>query len=147
MYLRAVEEVYIATRESHFANSLQNSTRRFKADASIFTFIFYLFCRWDKTRFEKARLLKAISYMLQNVQTISLHPSLSLIYALPAEVVGAPQMTLQPVSSIFLCSALPSGTWRTPGLSIHWRCLNTPFSVCLVFFPFHCALQDGFGQT
>ena len=31
---------------------------------------------------------------------------------------GAPQMTSQPVSSIFLCSALPSGAWRTPGLSI-----------------------------
>ena len=33
-------------------------------------------------------------------------------------VVGAPQMTSQPLSSIFLCFSLPSGTWRTPGLSI-----------------------------
>ena len=29
-----------------------------------------------------------------------------------AGVVGAPQMTSQPVSSISLCSPLPSGTWR-----------------------------------
>ena len=35
-----------------------------------------------------------------------------------AEVVGAPKMTSQPVSSIFRCSPLPSGTRRTPGLSI-----------------------------
>ena len=36
--------------------------------------------------------------------------------------------------------------FRTPGLFIPWYCLPTSFSVCLVFFPFHCALQDGFGQ-
>ena len=41
----------------------------------------------------------------------------SLIYPLTARVVGAPQMISQPVSSIFPCSPLPSGTWRTPGLS------------------------------
>ena len=37
---------------------------------------------------------------------------------LTARVVGAPQMILQPVFSIFPCSPLPSGTCRTPGLSI-----------------------------
>ena len=37
--------------------------------------------------------------------------------------------------SIFLCSPLPSGTWRTPGLSIPWCCIPITFSVCLVFFP------------
>ena len=50
------------------------------------------------------------------------HTSLSqsnLIYPITLRVEGAPQMILQPVSSIFLCSPLPSGTWRTPGLSIH----------------------------
>ena len=36
---------------------------------------------------------------------------------------------------------------RTPGLSLPWCCLLTFSSVCLVFFPFHCALRDGFGQT
>ena len=41
-----------------------------------------------------------------------------IICPLTAEVVGAPRMISQPVSSIFPCSPLPSGTWRTPGLSI-----------------------------
>ena len=50
-------------------------------------------------------------------------------------VVGAPQMISQ-VSSICLCSPMPSGTWRTAGLPIPWCCLPTPSSVCLVFPPF-----------
>ena len=61
--------------------------------------------------------------------------------------VGAPQMTSQTVSSIFLCSPLPSWTWLIPGLAIPWRCLPTSSSVCLVFFPFQWALQNGLGQT
>ena len=40
-----------------------------------------------------------------------------IINPLTARVVGAPQMILQPVFSIFPCSPLPSGTCRTPGLS------------------------------
>ena len=76
-------------------------------------------------------------------------------------VIGAQQTTSQTVSSIFLCSPLPSGTWRTPGLSIPWYCLPTSSSVCLVFFspftvpckmvlatpdkrdtcPYHCSLR------
>ena len=43
-------------------------------------------------------------------------------YPLTARIVGAPQMTSQPVSFFFsslsLCSLLPSVTWRSPGLSI-----------------------------
>ena len=71
-----------------------------------------------------------------------------IIYPLTVRVVGAPQMISQPVSSIFPCFSLPSGTWRTPGLSIPWCCLPTSSSVCLVFLSsFHCALQDGFGKT
>ena len=70
-----------------------------------------------------------------------------IIYPLFMRVAGAPQMTSQPVSSIFPCSSLPSGTWQTPGLSIPWCCHSTSASICLVFFPFHCDLQDGFGQT
>ena len=58
----------------------------------------------------------------------------SLIYPLTARVVGAPQMISQPVYSIFLCSPQPSGTCRTPGLSIPWCCLPTSSSVYLVFF-------------
>ena len=41
-----------------------------------------------------------------------------IIYPITARVVGAPQMISQPVSSIFPCSPLPSGTCQTPGLSI-----------------------------
>ena len=62
-------------------------------------------------------------------------------------VVEAPQMTSQPTSSIFLCALQLSGTWRNPGLSIPWCSLPTSFCACRVFFPFHCALQDDFGQT
>ena len=65
---------------------------------------------------------------------VSLSPS-SLIYPLTVRVVGAPQMISQPVSFIFPCSQLPSGTWRTPGLSIPWWCLPTSSSVYLVYFP------------
>ena len=36
--------------------------------------------------------------------------------------------------SIFPCSPLPSGTWRTPGLSVPRCCLPTSSSICLVFF-------------
>ena len=42
------------------------------------------------------------------------------IYPLTARVVGASQTTSQPVSSLFLCSPLPSGSWRTPGLC-YWH--------------------------
>ena len=70
-----------------------------------------------------------------------------LIYPLAAWVFGAPQMISQPVSSIFPCSPLPSGTCRTPILSIPWCCLPTSSSVCLVFFPFSLYLARCFGQT
>ena len=55
-----------------------------------------------------------------------------------------PQMTSQPVSSIFLCFQLPSGTWRTPGLSIPWCCLPISSSVCLVFSPLSLCLARWF---
>ena len=64
-------------------------------------------------------------------------------YSLTAEVVGVPQvgptdpqMISQPVSSIFPCSPLPSGTWQTPGLSIPWCCLPTSFSLPCLLPPF-----------
>ena len=40
----------------------------------------------------------------------------------------------------FPCSPLPSGTCRTPGLSIPCCCLRTSSSVCLVFFPLSLCL-------
>ena len=43
---------------------------------------------------------------------------LTITCPLTAWVVEAPQMTSQPFPYIFLCFPLPSGTWRTPSLSI-----------------------------
>ena len=63
---------------------------------------------------------------------------------LTARVVGAPQMILQPVFSLFPCSPLPPWTCRTPGLSIPWCCLPTSPSVCLVFFPLSLSLARWF---
>ena len=67
-----------------------------------------------------------------------------IIYSLTAMVVWAPQMISQPVFSNFLCSPLPSGTCRTPGLSIPWCCLPTSSSVCLVLFPLSLCLARWF---
>ena len=67
-----------------------------------------------------------------------------IIYPLTTRVVGAPQMILQPVSSIFPCSPLPSGTCQTPGLSIPWCCLPTSSFVGLVFFPLSLCLARWF---
>ena len=67
-----------------------------------------------------------------------------IIYPLTAKVVGAPQIILQPISSIFPCSPLPSGTWQTPGLSIPWCCLPTSSSVCPVFFSLSLCLARWF---
>ena len=44
----------------------------------------------------------------------------------------------------FPCSSLPSGTCRTPGLSISWCCLPTSSSVSLVFFPLSLCLARWF---
>ena len=65
-------------------------------------------------------------------------------YHLTVRIVGAPQMILQPVFSIFPCSPLPSGTCQTPGLSIPWCCLHTSSSVCLVFFSLSLCLAKWF---
>ena len=67
-----------------------------------------------------------------------------IIYPLTARVFGASQMISQPDSSIFLCSALPSGTWWTPGLSIPLCCLPTSSSVCPVFFALSLCLARWF---
>ena len=65
-------------------------------------------------------------------------------YPINMKPIGAPQMTSQPISSIFLCSSMPSGTSWTPGLSIPWCCLPTFFSACLVFFPLSRCLARQF---
>ena len=83
-----------------------------------------------------------------------------IIYPLTARVIGAPQMNLQPIFSIFPSSPLPSGTCRTQGLSIPWCCfphlslscfLPHPFTVpCKMVlarpderetWPYHCSLH------
>ena len=47
-------------------------------------------------------------------------------------------------TSFFHFSPLPSGSWRTPGLSIPWCYLPTSFSVCLAFFLFRLCLARWF---
>ena len=74
----------------------------------------------------------------------SFFPSSHLIYPLTVRAIGAPQMISQPVSSIFPCSSLPSGTYQTPGLSIPWCCLPTSSSVCFVFFSLSLCLARWF---
>ena len=70
-----------------------------------------------------------------------------IISPLTMRVIGAPQMILQPVSSIFLCSLLPSGNWRTPACPFPDIVFPPLPLSALSSTPFHCALQDGFGQT
>ena len=86
--------------------------------------------------------------IISSSRLISSHlVSSHLISPLTARVVGAPQKILQPVSSIFLCSQLPSGTWPTPGLCIPCPfacCLSTSSSVCLIFFPLSLYLARWF---
>ena len=60
-----------------------------------------------------------------------------IINPLTTRVVGAPQMILQPVFSIFPCSPLPSGTCQTPGLSTPW-CSLPPSSFVLFFRVRNC---------
>ena len=56
-----------------------------------------------------------------------------IIHPLTVRVVGAPQMTSQPVPSIFHCSPMPSETWQTPGLS-HSLTLSSNLFFCLPCF-------------
>ena len=67
-----------------------------------------------------------------------------IINSWTVRVARAPQMISQPVSSIFPCSPLPSGTLQTPGLSIPSCCLPTSSFVRLVFFPFSLCLVRWF---
>ena len=70
-----------------------------------------------------------------------------IINPLTARVVGAPQVILQPVFSIFPVLHYPLGLAELqacPFPDVVFRPL--PLST-LSSSPFHCALQDGFGQT
>ena len=87
-----------------------------------------------------ALLQSAYRNTLRACDQLTLHPSPSFTYPWTAGAGRAPQMTLRSVSSIFLCSPVPSGTWRTPDLSVPWCCLPASFSVRLVFFPLSLCL-------
>ena len=108
-----------------------------------------LFSSSNLTTFELQRFLSGQAKCLWVWTTVFLFCFLCyediiiIIYPLITRVIGATQMILQPVSSIFPCSPLPSGTWQTAGLSIPW-CLPTSSSVCLVFFPLSLCLARWF---
>ena len=67
-----------------------------------------------KTNLHSSKCYSPIHVSLISHHFISHH----FIYPLTARAVGAAQMILQPDSPIFPCSPLPSGNWRTPGMSI-----------------------------
>ena len=72
---------------------------------------------------------------------------ITIINPLTARVVGAPQMILQPVSPFFPVLHCPLGLadlQACPFPDVVFPPL--PLSA-LSSSPFHCALQDGFGQT
>ena len=62
--------------------------------------------------------MKVKSHVCPCVITLYQLSIFTFTYPLTARTIEAPQMISQPVFSIFPCSLLPSGTWRTPGLSI-----------------------------
>ena len=69
-----------------------------------------------------------------------------IIYSLTARVVGAPQMILQ-FSSFFPVLHYPLGPAELQACPFpDVVFLNLPLSA-LSPFPFHCALQNNFGQT
>ena len=122
--------------------SLRVPTRHKISSINCFSFfMLYVACKRGLprkfSRFVLFRPIKKRSFNLLCV--LDLFQNIT-IYPLTARVVGALQMISQPVSSISPCSPLPSGTWRTLGLSIPWCCIPTSSSVCLVFFPLSLCL-------
>ena len=116
----------------------------FVIDPLFETFPFIFPCKWAQTKdlpFFKTAF--ACCFFLHLTFTCSFTFSY-LHLSLNCRVVGAPQMTPQPVSFICFCAVLFSGTWRSPGLSIPWFCLPTSSSVCLIFFPLLLCLARWF---
>ena len=81
--------------------------------------------------------LHALSVVMVRARVCAFKRSIiTIIYPLTARVVGAPQMILQPVSSIFPCSPLPSWTWRTlldlaNNRPVHTLMLSSNLFLCL----------------
>ena len=70
-----------------------------------------------------------------------------ITYPINARVVWTPQMISQPVSSIFPCSPLCSGTCFELQACPFPDVVFPPLPLSAWSSPFHCALQDGFCQT
>ena len=70
-----------------------------------------------------------------------------IINPLIARVVGAPQMILQPVFSIFPVLHCPLGLGELQSCSFSDVVFPPLPLSALSSYPFHCALQDGSGQT
>ena len=78
----------------------------------------------------------------------SVSTTIIIIYPLTARVVGAPQMISQPVFLRF--SLFSTALWDLLNSKpVHSLKLSSHLFLCLLLSssPFHCALQDGFGQT
>ena len=69
-----------------------------------------------------------------------------IISSVTARVVGAPQMIFQPVFSIFPVLHCPLGLAELQACPFP-DVVFPPLLSALSSSPFHCALQDGFGQT
>ena len=81
------------------------------------------------------------------VTCIQLHFFIIIINPLTARVVGAPQMILQPVFSIFPVLHCPLGLAELQACPFPDVVFPPLPLSALSSSPFHCALQDGFGQT
>ena len=69
------------------------------------------------------------------------------ICPLTARVAEAPQMISQPVSSIFTILHCPLGLGKLQACPFPYIVFPPLSLSALSSSPFHCALQDGFGQT
>ena len=75
----------------------------------------------EKVCKNKLKLTAFFFFFARDTNHLSISSShYHLIYPLTAKVVGTSQMVSQPVFSTLPCSPLPSGTCRTPDLSIPW---------------------------
>ena len=90
------------------------------------------------------QLVKVPSLKLGAGQT---HFILTFTYPLTVEVVWSPQMTTQPVSSIFPVLHCPLGLGELQACQFPFVVFPPHPLSALSSSPFQCALQDGFGQT